>query len=453
MEKDSAQGNPSSKTPLISRRVIRAFDFGVLNFRYIILFTSLSLLAFVTFSPYTISVDGFAYLKSSEVLFTSDFSTFYHWIREPGYPLFIRIFNELGGFFFVFVMQALLVASGISATILGSYKLLNISRVSWRTFLSAGISIALVSGYASALLQQGIFIALFGFLVLLVSRIVRVRDFDLTSITFTLLLVLFATLTAVFIGLAFSLAIFATLIFSGIWRPRVIATAIFVSAVSFTLVMVPWSQVKSSQSPPGSAESLNIGVGAATALVQNFNIANEAQQFTQVLAALLNLGGELPPSSGLIIANENVVFGSPGYSESHSCGRFLHAGPADSLWGPISTDFANRCVPQIGLSLISTANQLVYPLYPIVGLSLLFSMLLSLRIVPSLRPLTSIAFIALLPYLLLDLSISRYGALIIPLGSVLLVEVFVGRSIRMNSRRQTELLNGPAHNSENPFQK
>jgi hypothetical protein len=66
-------------------------------------------------------------------------------------------------------------------------------------------------------------------------------------------------------------------------------------------------------------------------------------------------------------------------------------------------------------------NKLSHAFYPITGLALLLSLFLSLRFVPNLRPVILPAFLVLSPYLFLDASISRYGALIIPLGCILAV--------------------------------
>ena len=419
-----------TKANSIAKRLMFAMDFGVRNFRYVLLFTLALMMMSVSLSPYTISVDGFAYLTSAEVLFTPDFSNFYHWIREPGYPLFVRITASFLGLLFTFYAQGLLIAFGILTTILGTYKLLKINEVTWKTYLAASIALVLLAGYATALLQQSLFVAFFGSLVFVISRILDEKKLDLVSIVSIVLLVFISTSTAVFIGMAISLALLGALAVSGIMTARIFVTPLVLMAVSFSAVMIPWSQIKSSQAPPGAQESLAIGTQAAESVLKNFNLANEGNQFVLVLAALLNLGGELPPSSGLGIANENAIFGAPTYSPDQACGRFLHDGPADGLWGkPITTHYQERCVPQLTLSLISRVNGISRFLFPVVGLAILFSLLLSLRLAPKLRPLVVPAILVLSPYLLLDLSISRYGALIIPLGSVLLVQLTFGKSI------------------------
>jgi 4-amino-4-deoxy-L-arabinose transferase-like glycosyltransferase len=408
-------------------RILSSLDFGVIRFRYLILFTFLLTLGYVVFSPFTISVDGFSYLKSSEVLFSEDFATYYTWIREPGYPLFVRFFEDIGGLLLVFLVQGLFVCFGILASAWATYKLLNITTVSWRLFVSSGLAVVLVAGYASTILQQATLIALFGLLMVVIARVVTKQEIDWLSALLVFSLLLLSTLTAVFLGLAFGLALFATLVFSGVLKPKLLLTYSVLASLGLILVMIPWLQIKGANAPEGAPDSLAIGAGTATQIAANLDPEKEVYEFIQTQAALLNLGGEFPPSSGLGIANENRIFGSPAYSPDHSCGRFLTGVEPDSLWGPIETSYRDRCVPLQTLSVISTVNRLSHAFYPITGLALLLSFLISLRFVPNLRPVVFPAFLVLSPYLFLDASISRYGALIIPLGCILALELIQPR--------------------------
>ena len=408
-------------------KILSRLDFGVSRFRYLILFTFLLTLGYVVFSPFTISVDGFSYLKSSEVLFSDDFATYYTWIREPGYPLFVRFFEDIGGLLLVFLVQGLFVSFGILASAWATYKLLNITTVSLRSFVSSGLAVVLVAGYASTILQQATLIALFGLLMVVIARVVTKNEIDWLSALLVFSLLLLSTLTAVFLGLAFGLALFATLVFSGVLKPKLLLTYSVLASLGLILVMIPWMQIKSANAPDGAPDSLAIGAGTATQIAANLDPEKEVYEFIQTQAALLNLGGEFPPSSGLGIANENRIFGSPAYSPDHSCGRFLTGVEPDSLWGPIETSYRDRCVPLQTLSVISTVNRLSHAFYPITGLALLLSFLISIRFVPNLRPVVLPAFLVLSPYVFLDASISRYGALIIPLGCILALELIQPR--------------------------
>jgi hypothetical protein len=403
--------------------LFRRIDFGITGFRYTVFSTFFLSVTSVIFSPYTIAVDGFSYLKSSEVLFTPDFATFYTWVREPGYPMFVRLLEDLGGLFLVFITQALIVAFGILATIHAAYRLLKIEGVSWRTFVSSGLAIILLAGYSSTLLQQSILIGLFGLLLLVISRIVIRREVNMVTGLLIFALFLLSTLTAVFIGLAFGLALFATLIFSGVWKLKLLVTYSALSILAFSLVMVPWSQIKSAQAPANAFDAVEMAAFNTQATLTNFNPEKEFYEAFSTQAAILNLGGEFPPVSGLGIANENRIFGAPIYSLDQACGRFLTGVDPDTLWGKIETNYRDRCVPLQTLNLISFVNRWAQFFYPLVGLALLVTLVISIRPKSRYGPLVFPAFLVTLPYVVMDASISRYGALIIPLGALLLMEL------------------------------
>jgi hypothetical protein len=284
-----------------------------------------------------------------------------------------------------------------------------------------------VSGYASTILQQAILIALFGLLMIVISRIVRTKKLDWLTSLLVFVLLLTSTITAVFIGLAFGLTLFATLVFSRVFNVKLLAAYSGLSLLAFVLVMAPWSQIKGEMAPKDSLDAISMATFSTVKTINNFSLEKEFYEAVLTQAALLNLGGEFPPVSGLGIANENRIFGSPIYTPDQACGRFLTGVDPDSLWGKIETSYRDRCVPLQTLSLVSSANQMGQLMYPLVGIALLTSLVLSLGLRPRLRPIIYPAFIVTLPYILMDSSISRYGALIIPLGAVLLVHLVFPR--------------------------
>jgi len=405
------------------KKYFQKFDFGIKNFSHLTAYSTALILAYVFLTPYSISVDGFSYLKSSEVLFTSEFSTYYTWIREPGYPLFLYVVNGIGGLFLVFLVQGLFISIGILTVVFATYRLFGKTSVSPRSYVTVTISSILLAGYASTILQQASFILFFGVLLLIISRIVTERKFDLLTATLTFSLIALSSITAVFMGLAVGLALFATLVLSGVLKLKLLFLYSVVALTSFAIVTVPWLQIKASQSPAGTSSSLNIGASSALVIVQNFSLEKEVNELIQTQAALLNLGGEFPSSLGFKIANENRIFGAPTYSADHKCGRFLTELEPDLLWGKIETSYDERCVRYLPLALISLINLSGIFLYPLTGLSLIVALGMGISINVRLRPIILPAFIVTTPYLLLDASISRYGALVLALGSLVLVEL------------------------------
>jgi hypothetical protein len=255
------------------------------------------------------------------------------------------------------------------------------------------------------------------------------RRFDWLTAALVFTLLLLSTVTAVFIGLAFGMALFVTLLLTGVLNPRLIVSYSVLSALAFLLVMIPWSQIKSEQAPVGSFDAVSMAAFNTESTISNFNFDKEFHEAFQTQAALWNLGGEFPPISGLGIANENRIFGTPAYTVDNACGRFLVGVDPDWLWGKIETTYRDRCVPLSTLEVISQINGVAKFFYPFVGLALLVTSILSLGFRPHLRPIIFPAFLITLPYIVMDGSISRYGALIVPLGAVLLVELFTPKVI------------------------
>jgi 4-amino-4-deoxy-L-arabinose transferase-like glycosyltransferase len=295
--------------------------------------------------------------------------------------------------------------------------------VSWKSYASAVLAIVLIGSYASTILQQATLIALFGLLMIVIARVVQRRQFDWTTGLLVFLLIAISTITAVFLGLAFGLALFGTLVVSGVLRLRLLAIYSALGAVALILVMIPWLQIKDAEAPEGALDSLAIGAGMVNQIAENFSPEKEIYELIQTQAALINLGGEFPPTSGLGIANENRIFGAPVYSAENACGRFLTHIEPDGLWGPIETSYRERCVSPDVLSFVSLVNKFSHGLYPVTGIALLVILILSFGYRPHLRPIIIPAFLVITPYLFYDASISRYGALIVPLGCLLAVEL------------------------------
>jgi len=410
------------------KELVSKLDFGIRNFGFVVLISLVVTLGLVIFTPYSISVDGFSYLKSSEVLFSPDFATYYTWIREPGYPFFIRILNDIGGLLLVVLVQGVLMTSGILATILAVYRMLRIEHASWKTYLSAGLAIALVGGYANNLLQQGLLIFLFGFLMLVISRITSNRKVDWQTAIMIFTLIALSTAIAVFIGLAFGLALFLTLILSSVFNLRLLISYSLLSLFALSLVVVPWYLVKSTLAPAGSSDAVEWAIGKVNSVSSTFNADKEISEALATQLALLNLGGEFAPTSDLPASHENRIFGTPIYGPTNVCGRFLIPMEADALWGKINTDYTSRCVPWPTLAIVSGANSISQVLLPLTGVALLVTLVLAVPLGKKLRPIILPAFIITLPYILMDSSISRYGALTIPLGAVLLVELLAPKT-------------------------
>jgi hypothetical protein len=108
-----------------------------------------------------VSFDGVLYLLSARSLFTNQMGEQYQWIREPGYPFFLRVILGGGDRFdrLVLAQSALI---GISTVVVFLYCYSRSKTLLHKSilFVAGIISFLLVIGYASWMLQQAAFIGL-----------------------------------------------------------------------------------------------------------------------------------------------------------------------------------------------------------------------------------------------------------------------------------------------------
>jgi hypothetical protein len=109
MTKKSKSGNPMKNTPttLVGNYLFTKEDVGIIAF---LGFLS-SLTLYIT--PWIIPPDGTLYLTSAKSIFTSDMFAHYHWMREPLYPIFLKVLLLSNNLFLVMLLQSILIGSAI----------------------------------------------------------------------------------------------------------------------------------------------------------------------------------------------------------------------------------------------------------------------------------------------------------------------------------------------------
>ena len=121
---------------------------------------ALSVALFSVFAARTIiSFDSFLYLESAESLFTSEFVSSYQWLREPGYPIFLRLVHDVLGDADVWLVAAQVTASvgGISLLFAAMFPKHSVPR-RLGIVLAAGNPILI--GYAGWIGQQILFMTI-----------------------------------------------------------------------------------------------------------------------------------------------------------------------------------------------------------------------------------------------------------------------------------------------------
>jgi hypothetical protein len=122
--------------------------------------------------PLLVSVDGYNYISSADVLFSSDMSETYSWFREPGYPFFLKSIHGLFGS--SDISLSLIQGASLAAGVLFSFKALHregtaLSKLSLLVLLIGFVNPVFL-GYASMVFRQPLFTFLLCLLVLLISR-------------------------------------------------------------------------------------------------------------------------------------------------------------------------------------------------------------------------------------------------------------------------------------------
>jgi hypothetical protein len=155
---------------------------------------------FASNSQVKISYDGYLYLVSANALFTEKMYSNYHWVREPGYPSFIKLItlNNLDLNFLILIQALILVISIIIACLYFYFK--SSSIYVGFLYMAAGLfTLILTFGYSTWILQQFLFMFVFS-LHILYLWFLEFRKFKTTSLIFcSSLLILFSSLISILI--------------------------------------------------------------------------------------------------------------------------------------------------------------------------------------------------------------------------------------------------------------
>lgn len=370
------------------------------------------ILFFVT--PISIFWDSYLYLGSSESLFTSNFASNYHWVREPGYPLLIKLMSYGIGIQGIIFFQFLLTWSGV---ILFVESLKNIFKTNEETkylYLGSFLSLAIAAGYASSVLQQTYFI----FAVALAINILVVPRNNLTRILLTLLIAVFSSLISVilFCGLIsiFLFHLISTRVFD---RERLKQSfALFlVIFLSGSTVTATWYGFKSTQDPTARIyqDAWNFWEFDNT---WEFRDANLVKQYAyriseapSVIFALSQFGVETTYKEKGLVSGETQVFVANKFLPEHTCGRYF-PGPQDYI-EKTRIKIPSVCRNTFGIKPINALHLFLVPAIPFLGL-LAFLIALYAPFLFGLRTSVLILFpiVSLSPYILSSAGASRYGA-------------------------------------------
>jgi hypothetical protein len=300
--------------------------------------------------PLTVAFDSYLYVQSSRHVFGSGALTGYHWIREPLYPLIIKVVRAAGGNADIWLIWAQLGALFL-ASYLAARAILGRSD---RWVLGTALVIALnpmALGYAGAVLQTV-------WIMLVVSAHCALigtawRDPSPPAARYVLALV---GLTIVSTHLSFQLAYlsFATGFALGIrllrasptpsaagararmkprslwWASAGAGLVLGFSAVAVGVVSLqPWQAYKQSVTGGAQTDELGLGNTTDTSAVNKMDqlLSNPAAAVVQITLRPLEMLGFKTP-----MYQENPLFGLAPFTAGQRCGKLYWA---DTMPGPV----------------------------------------------------------------------------------------------------------------------
>ena len=278
--------------------------------------------------PFKVTVDGYFYISNAKILFTDNFSKTYYWVREPGYPFFLRIIHELFG-----NSDRIVVGIQGSIMIFSFYLLLKIliSEIkSKRTkiFIFTVVMICFVNPlnifYSGMVLQQSLFTTFVNLLLYLYLK----NGFSLISkrkIVVLIVFVIFASFTSIILTIFtfMTLLLFLMVCYLNdkhsfqIWRN--LAIYILLMFISSSIIL-SWSQYKKSEIL-NSNKDFDLELITKTPFskpIDQFNFENEFSSFVFRLKGLTHLGPTILESG----AHETDIYVGSMMDSDNRCGAY-----------------------------------------------------------------------------------------------------------------------------------
>jgi hypothetical protein len=367
-----------------------------------------------------VSWDGYLYLSSGKSLFTSDINSWYHWIREPGYPFVIWLCLKLGSLQYLFFIQN--IALAISCVLFVK---------SWNTNvqlrMSEGLSrlailfmILGLHGYANSVLQTVWYVFLCSVLTYLVTNLTSKKGLFLK-----LMPIIAVSSSLLATGMAFAFLALSVLLFTQrSLRLKTPAFSLLISVLLCITVSAGWITFKNSINlTKAEFQGVNSSFNGLTLYTGSQPLDITIDQIIQTPFSLIGIAPERYNGiASQTLSGEAKIFGASRFEESHTCG-LLYPGPGK--FPEYVSEFTNfTCLPWGAVKMVSFLGKITgFLLFPAAGLStvILFVWTIFQRrnYWLFLLPVSLIE----LPYIMVGAGISRYGAPIFAFGVLALVNM------------------------------
>lgn len=371
-------------------------------------------LALFLSTPISVFWDSYLYLGSSQSLFTSNFESNYHWIREPGYPILIKLLSVGLGIQGIIFFQFLL---AWSSTILLIDSLKNVFKENQETkflYIGSFLSLVISAGYASSVLQQTSFI----FAVALTINILVVPRSNLTKILLTALVGVFSSMISVILFCGLLSVYLFHLICNRMFDRDALKQSLALFAVIFlsgSMVTATWYGFKSTQDPTARLyqDAWNFWEFENTWEYQDTNTfkkyAYRISEAPSVIFALNQFGIETTYKEKGLVSGETQIFVANVFTPENFCGRYF-PGPQDYI-EKSDLEIPSVCRSAFGVRVINLIHFLLIPAIPLLGLvAFLFTMYAPFLYGLRTTALILLPIVSLSPYILSSAGASRYGA-------------------------------------------
>jgi hypothetical protein len=372
--------------------------------------------------PLTVPYDGFNYLSSGSSLFTSNFPEWYQIMREPAYPLIVKVATLFPNTILALTMiQAFMV--GASITILNRICIQHLKMRSYTAHIISIVGLLLIRGYASSVLQQSLIILL-SMLGLYLSLMME-KDHPIRN-KFGKFFLYGLAIAATNMALLVSASVSIILVVLLKKNSQFIRQAVVPLFLGSAMLLVPWYSFVynvelNQQNIPSFRNASEIDFFGDDSFLQR------NQQRVQSVAAMLflapEIGAGIKPESSTI-GSEQLIFGSPiNNSAWDPCFRDMGGQP--EVVDYVRELLIPRCISKFSLKIQDLISFFLLPVLPISGLTFV----MAIGHVPYLRRTKNLSLL-LLPLCTLAIyafggaGVTRYSPLVPVLGPVLLFLIF-----------------------------
>ena len=413
MKKVSKSQNSKKSTT----SVVGNFSLFTKDDRAVLSFIAFLSLLTLYITPWIIPPDGSLYLSSARSIFTEDMFQNYHWMREPLYPIFLKVLLFNNNLFFVMFVQSILVGGSVYL-IFKSFAFFVQFKI-WQKFWAVFLSFIFIRGFATEILMQALLLFIVSSATYINSRIVfREKLNEKNSNVIYLIggLVSFlAFALQVLVGIAVLLVFIFILIRSKTTsykqRFKVIVGTVLICVLSLGL----WQNIKNRAIENGE---LVFGSNSLTKF-QFFESEDPAKRQEQRIQAFAGILGLAPERDAFISRPVGVAlrewampfFNNQVWNQGGECGQYdrSHSENILSYISPLTKVKYCHTTSQITLSnFLSAFGIIIYPIFSLLIIAFIVFMLISfdLRFIA----LLGVSTLMLFEYSLVGQGHSRFGA-------------------------------------------